>query len=284
MASGTSVTLSDATPGATIYYTTDGSTPTVSSAVYSSPISITSAVTIKAIAVKSGYANSGVMSASYQIALPQAEMPSVSMTDSGSMVLVALSTETPGATIYYTTDGNDPSDHPQNDLSTFMYNGPILIASSLTIKAIAVKEGLANSHVLTVPITVDPSVQPFGITALDYLGPDSDDASKSLLKVTFSKAVDLATATNADNYYVQSMSGTEGMPGMPGMGGMPASIAVYSADPGSADNEIILQVDSLADLASGTYITMFVHSIQSKDLSELIQSGAADSYAGFIMP
>jgi len=58
------VTIGSATSGATIYYTTDGSTPTTSSAVYSSPISVpvNTAVTIKAYATSSGYADSGVVS------------------------------------------------------------------------------------------------------------------------------------------------------------------------------------------------------------------------------
>lgn len=56
-----SVTLSDVTPGATIYYTTDGSTPTISSTVYSSPILVSSTTTtIQAMAVASGYVKSPV--------------------------------------------------------------------------------------------------------------------------------------------------------------------------------------------------------------------------------
>lgn len=66
VASGTEVTISTATDGATIYYTTDGSTPTTSSNQGTSVI-ITSATTIKAIAVKEGMANSEVATAQYTI-------------------------------------------------------------------------------------------------------------------------------------------------------------------------------------------------------------------------
>ena len=65
--SGTSVSLSTETAGATIYYTTDGSTPTTSSRVYSSPISITSNTEIKAFAVKAGSTNSGVSTFNYAV-------------------------------------------------------------------------------------------------------------------------------------------------------------------------------------------------------------------------
>jgi chitinase len=61
------VTISCATPGATIRYTTDGTTPTANSPIYSQGISITSSKTIKAIGVKTGMADSTVTSASYTI-------------------------------------------------------------------------------------------------------------------------------------------------------------------------------------------------------------------------
>ncbi len=63
---GTEVTIAT-TEGATIYYTTDGTTPTEESAVYSAPIAITEAMTIKAIAVKEGMTNSAVATAAYTI-------------------------------------------------------------------------------------------------------------------------------------------------------------------------------------------------------------------------
>jgi glucosylceramidase len=64
------VTITDATSGASIYYTTDGSTPTNASAVYSGPIQITADTTINAIAWEQGYLNSNVATASFQITGP----------------------------------------------------------------------------------------------------------------------------------------------------------------------------------------------------------------------
>ena len=65
--SGTKVEITCATDGAKIYYTIDGSNPTASSTEYTAAISITEAVTLKAIAVKDGMNDSAVSSASYTI-------------------------------------------------------------------------------------------------------------------------------------------------------------------------------------------------------------------------
>ena len=58
--SSNTVTITCATDDATIYYTTDGTDPTTASAVYSAPFAITETITVKAIAVKSGQADSGI--------------------------------------------------------------------------------------------------------------------------------------------------------------------------------------------------------------------------------
>ena len=63
------VTITCSTSGATIHYTTDGSEPTASSAVYSSPITVASSMTIKAIAMKDGYENSAIATAEYDIVI-----------------------------------------------------------------------------------------------------------------------------------------------------------------------------------------------------------------------
>lgn len=62
-----SIAITTATSGATIYYTTDGSTPTTGSTVYSTAISIAASQTIKALGVKSGMTNSAIGTAAYTI-------------------------------------------------------------------------------------------------------------------------------------------------------------------------------------------------------------------------
>jgi hypothetical protein len=61
------VSLSSKTNGAVIYYTTDGSTPTVSSPVFMSPIDIAETTTINAMAAAPGFVNSKAVSATYTI-------------------------------------------------------------------------------------------------------------------------------------------------------------------------------------------------------------------------
>lgn len=70
VASGTEVAMTCATDGADIYYTTNGDAPSASSTKYTSPIPVTEAVTIKAIAFKDDMLDSAVASAAYTIAPP----------------------------------------------------------------------------------------------------------------------------------------------------------------------------------------------------------------------
>ena len=61
------VALADTTPGAVIYYTTDGTPPTISSPKYSTPLPVSTTTTIQAMAAASGYANSAVVGGTYTI-------------------------------------------------------------------------------------------------------------------------------------------------------------------------------------------------------------------------
>ena len=147
--SGTSVTISCATDGAEIYYTTDGTEPTAESTEYTAAISITEAVTLKAIAVKDGMNDSAVSSASYTIkgtvSTPEFSVESGAV-NSGTSVTISCATE--GAKIYYTTDGNDPT------ASSTEYKAAISVTTAVTIKAIAVKDGMNGSAVASVSYTI----------------------------------------------------------------------------------------------------------------------------------
>ncbi len=64
---GSSIALSSASPGVNIYYTLDGSAPTTSSTLYSTPIVINSDCTVRAIAVGGGYTPSAEASFSFTV-------------------------------------------------------------------------------------------------------------------------------------------------------------------------------------------------------------------------
>ncbi|CAM5191240.1 LTD domain-containing protein OS=Ureibacillus acetophenoni OX=614649 GN=SAMN05877842_101164 PE=4 SV=1 [Ureibacillus acetophenoni] len=65
---GTKITLSTSTVGAQIYYTTDGTVPTIATGkLYEGPITIDDDTTIKAIAVKDGLSNSEVSEFTYTV-------------------------------------------------------------------------------------------------------------------------------------------------------------------------------------------------------------------------
>jgi hypothetical protein len=66
-ASAQSITLSDSAGGSVIYYTTDGTTPSTNSSVYSNPILVGATETIKAVAIAPGLSASSVSSSGYTI-------------------------------------------------------------------------------------------------------------------------------------------------------------------------------------------------------------------------
>lgn len=136
-----------------IYYTTDGSDPTTASNLYKKAIEVTEAVTIKAIAAADDYEQSEISTFTYgfadQVAAPTANFASGEL-EMGTEV--TFSTTTEGATIYYRTDGMEPSLDDKSKLT--LYTGPITVEKAVTFKVIAVKNHMADSKILTAGYTV----------------------------------------------------------------------------------------------------------------------------------
>ncbi|MGL5674955.1 MAG: chitobiase/beta-hexosaminidase C-terminal domain-containing protein [Cellulosilyticaceae bacterium] len=148
------VTINCATLGATIRYTTDGSEPTSSSAIYSNSISISASTTLKAKAFKEGMKDSSTASAHFTIeAAPVETVASPTFSPNGGTFTesqsVTISCSTSGATIRYTTDGSEPT------TSSPAYSGSIQVSETTTLKAKAFKEGMNDSSTASATFTIE---------------------------------------------------------------------------------------------------------------------------------
>jgi hypothetical protein len=150
-----SVTITTSTSGASIRYTTDGSTPSEThGTVYASAVSISATTTLQAIAYKSGMADSSVTSATYTISTAQVAAPTFSPAGGtySTAQSVTITSATTGATIRYTVDGTTPS-----QTNGTVYSSPVAIAATTTLKAIAYKAGMTDSTVTSATYTISAS-------------------------------------------------------------------------------------------------------------------------------
>jgi hypothetical protein len=139
------VTITDSTGGAAIYYTTNRTTPTTSSTKYTAAIKVSATETLEAIAVASGYSQSAVATALYTINLPAAATPKFSPAAGtyASAQTVTITDATAGATLYYTTNGTTPT------TGSTRYTAAIKVSATETLEAIAVATGYSQSAVAT---------------------------------------------------------------------------------------------------------------------------------------
>jgi hypothetical protein len=153
-ANSISVTITDSTQGATIFYTTDGTTPTPASTAYTGPITVSGTETITAIATATGLITSQPASQTYtsttQTAAPAFNPPAGTYAGTQS---VTLSDTTAGSKIYYTLDGSTPA---PNTGTTKLYSAPISLTQTATINAIATST-LTISPVASAAYTIGPA-------------------------------------------------------------------------------------------------------------------------------
>jgi hypothetical protein len=162
--SAQSVTITDATAGATIHYTTDGSTPMASSPVYQAAIQVNTPTTVQALATAPNYVNSAVASATFGFQTPTPSIQPAAGTFTSAQS-VTITEAAAGATIHYTTDGSTPT------ASSPAYQAAIPLSSLTTVQALAIAPNYANSAVASATfkfqtpsgtITITPTATPSG--------------------------------------------------------------------------------------------------------------------------
>ena len=182
-----SVTISDSTTNAAIYYTTNGTVPTASSTRYTAAIPVSATQTIQAIAIATNYQQSPVTTATYTINLPITATPKFSPSAGtySAAQTVSLSDTTAKATIYYTTNGTAPT------TSSTKYTGAISVSSTQTIQAMAIAQNYTQSAVATatytinLPVTANPKfTPPAGTYAAAQTVTISDTTAKAAIYYT----------------------------------------------------------------------------------------------------
>jgi 6-phosphogluconolactonase (cycloisomerase 2 family) len=149
------VAITTTTPGASIRYTTDGSTPTTTSGTaYTAPVQVADTLTLKAIGYRTGWTASTVSSGQYTIE-PLVSAPVFSPGPGTYLAAqdIVITTATSGAAIRYTTDGSRPT-----ATNGILYAGPVHIPESLTLKAVAYRAGWTTSPVTSGQYLIGPQV------------------------------------------------------------------------------------------------------------------------------
>ena len=158
-----SVSLSCTTPGSTIRYSTDGSTPTRSvGTIYSGAFTLTSTTTVNAVCYASGYSTSAVGTQTFTvelIALAPSIIPNGGNFTSTTSALLSTTTPFP-YTIRYTTDGSDPI------ATSSSYTGSAIpISQNTTLKAKTFKSGYTDSPTTTATFNLSYLAPTFNPTA-----------------------------------------------------------------------------------------------------------------------
>ncbi|MBS4202184.1 chitobiase/beta-hexosaminidase C-terminal domain-containing protein [Bacillus sp. FJAT-49732] len=143
--------------GADIYYSTDGTVPTKESSLYKGPLRLESSTNLKAVAYNpKGDIYSEVSTFEY-IIHQKADLAKTKASPAAGTYAVVQSIElsaSEGATIYYTTDGKNPT------TSSKKYSQPIKVSKDTVIKAIAIK-GQVQSEIAVHEYKIDKNPTPF---------------------------------------------------------------------------------------------------------------------------
>ncbi|MFZ0744924.1 MAG: chitobiase/beta-hexosaminidase C-terminal domain-containing protein [Terracidiphilus sp.] len=228
-----SVTISDATAGAAVYYTVTGVTPTTMSTRYTGPVAVNSNMTLKAIAAVSGGLASPVASAAYTFVSAAAPALSVASGSYQNPQTVTISDATAGAAIYYTVTGVTPT-----TLST-KYTGPITVSRSMMLQAIAAVPNGPASPVTSATYTILPAAAPtFSVPGGTYQVSNSVTISDATAGAAIYYTVTGVTPTTLSAKYTGTITVNSNMTlsaiaAVPGGPSSPVTSATYTIVPPS---------------------------------------------------
>jgi hypothetical protein len=250
---GQKITISSSTAGAAIYYTTDDSTPTPSSAKYSGPLSMpTSQLTwrIRAIALLNGQVSS-ITREVYTVA-PVLPPPTISPAPGtyNSVQVISFSTPPAGATIHFTTNGQSPT-----SLSS-TYNGQkIQVGISGTVQAIMVATGYTQSPATVAAYKIVPPTPAITPNPGTYATAQKVTITTPVPNAAVYYTTDGSTPTTSSHLYSSALSvatpGTttniRAAAAINGVFGAVASAQVTIAGNSSTYTETPAQADALVD-------------------------------------
>ena len=218
------VTMTSATEGAAIYYTTDGEEPTIASEKYGTALTVSADTAFAAIAVKDGIEKSPVSYAKISISTKtetkietkteyvdksfgSAISVSASETDGG--VKITLTCTTDGAEIRYTTDGKAPTAQSEK------YTDAIEVEESTVIKAVAVKDGTVDSAVSVTTVSIRKitnTVEKTYAVAPTFTTEANDDGSVTVTMTSVTSGAAIYYTTNGEEPTTESTAYGEDEP------------------------------------------------------------------------
>ena len=139
------IKVTTATTGAELRCTLDGSDPTAETNVVKSPVSVTQTGSlVRCLATRDGLTASDVTSMASAIVIKA--IPPVMTPNSGlftNQATIVMSCASAGCTMYYTTDGSDPSP------SSTLYTAPVVVTTTGTVvKCVSEADGKSTSDVV----------------------------------------------------------------------------------------------------------------------------------------
>ena len=255
------IRITEAIPGATIYYQASGTVNTQGYVEYTGPFFLPFGgfEEISAYATETGYQQSNYTFATFNLTLPAAPKP-VSSPVAGSYKeaqKVTITDAAPEAKIYYTTNGEFPT------LASTVYSGPISVSTSELISAIAIAPGYSVSGVVSAQYLIGSSQSRFvstvaGTQSTGYSG-DGGPATFASLEYPTTVARDASgNLYIGDEYTVRRIAAGSGIISTFAGNGQQG----YSGDGGPATKAELGYVGGLAfDKAGDLYIADETHNV-----------------------